>query len=205
VFPIFAAQNNCHRKLKIDFTKEIERCIAVLKNGGTILYPTDTIWGIGCDATNVEAVKKIFKIKQRDENKSMIVLLDDESKLIKYMKEIPSLAFELIEYSVKPLTIIYPDALNLAKNVIAQDGSIAIRIVKDDFCKQLIRKFNKPIVSTSANVSGDDAPQQFSEIKEEIKSSVDYVVNLPDKKNSPTVPSSIIKLEVDGRIKIIRK
>lgn len=188
----------------MNFTSEINKCLTVLINGGVILYPTDTIWGLGCDATNVSAVESIYKIKNRAESKSMIVLLDDESKLIKYIKQVPPMAYDIIEYSQKPLTIIYPGALNVAKNLIAVDGSIAIRIVKDAFCKQLINKLRKPLVSTSANLSGAASPQNFSAISEQIKSQADYIVNLRQQENKISMPSSIISLGIKGEIKIIR-
>lgn len=188
----------------MDFSVEINKCITVLQSGGVILYPTDTVWGIGCDATNETAVDRIYKIKNRNESKSMIALLDDESKLIKYMKQIPAHAFELIEYSQKPLTIIYPSAVNVARNLLAADGSLAIRITKDEFCKQLIYRFRKPIVSTSANISGNDTPQNFNDISTEIKSKVDYVVNLRQQQKTTSQPSSIISLGVNGEVKIIR-
>ena len=189
----------------MDFKFDIEQSLIHLNKGGIILYPTDTIWGIGCDATNEEAVKKIFAIKKRDESKSMILLLDDAGKLLKYIKEVPPLAYDLIECATSPLTIIYPNATNLAKNVMADDDSIAIRIVHDDFCKQLIRKFNKPIVSTSANISGEITPENFAMISDEIKSKVDYVVSIRQKENKKATPSSIIKLGVGGEVKVVRR
>ena len=185
--------------------EEITKAIEILKSGGTILYPTDTIWGIGCDATNKEAVKKVFEIKGRAESKSLIILIDNETKLNRYLKDIPALAYDLIDCSEKPLTIIYSDAKNLAKNVINEDGSIGIRIVKDEFCKKLIEKFGKPIVSTSANISGDPTPECFKEINPIILSRVDYVVNLRQNETSKNQPSGIIKLGMSGEVKVIRK
>jgi L-threonylcarbamoyladenylate synthase len=192
---------NADEKIKEEISKSLE----VLKSGGTILYPTDTIWGIGCDATNEEAVKKVFEIKKRAESKSLIVLLDAPGKLNKYVKEVPSQAWDLIEYSEKPLTIVYPGAVNFAKNIIGTDGTIAIRIVKNDFCIELLRKFGKPLVSTSANISGEDAPLSFNDIDQIILSQVDYVVNLPHEKNKTGKPSAIIKIETNGVIKFLRK
>ncbi|MDP4187533.1 MAG: L-threonylcarbamoyladenylate synthase [Bacteroidota bacterium] len=186
--------------------EEIENALKVLKSGGTILYPTDTIWGLGCDATNAEAVSKIFKIKKRDDSKSMLVLIDSLEHISNYVKEVPSIAYDLIEVAENPLTIIYPNAKNLAANLIPPEGTIGIRIVKDDFCCQLIKKFNKPIVSTSANISGMPFPKSFREISAELLQEVDYVVKW--RQNEPpssAKPSSIIKLEVNGEIKIIRK
>jgi L-threonylcarbamoyladenylate synthase len=184
---------------------EINKCIDVLKQGGTILYPTDTVWGIGCDATNEEAVAKVYKLKKREDSKSMIILLDNEAKLLAYIREVPEQAYDLMDYSEKPITIIYPDAKNLAPNVIADDRSIAIRITKDDFCRRLIEKFRKPIISTSANISGDSAPASFSMINKEIIEGVDYIVNLRQNENHQVSPSTIIKLGLRGEFKIIRK
>jgi L-threonylcarbamoyladenylate synthase len=184
---------------------EIKNAIEVLRSGGIILYPTDTIWGIGCDATNEAAVKKIYDLKQRSDSKSMIILLDNEAKLPSYVQHVPEQAWQLIEYAEKPLTIIYSEAKNLAKNIIAEDGSIGIRITKDEFCKRLIEKFRKPIVSTSANISGENAPASFSQISDEIKRGVDYIVALRQEENKPSTPSTIIKLGIKGEIEIIRK
>lgn len=185
--------------------QEINKAIEVLKNGGTILYPTDTIWGIGCDATNENAVNKILSLKNRSQDKGMLILLDDEKKLLRYVSKVPKIAYDLIRVSEKPLTIIYSNAINLAKNVIPEDGSIAIRIVKDEFCRRLIQKFRKPIVSTSANKSGDKFPATFYEIDKCIKENVDYIVNWRKNEKIKGSPSSIIKLEDNGEIKIIRK
>ncbi len=184
---------------------EVEKALQVLKDGGIILYPTDTIWGIGCDATNEEAVSKIFKIKGREESKSMIVLLDTENKLASYVNNIPEIAYDLIEYAENPLTIIYSGAKNLAKNAIGTDGSIAIRIAKNDFCQQLIQRFRKPIISTSANISGEQSPAKFDEIADEIKESVNYIVDWEQEKSTPKKPSTILKLEPDGKFQFIRK
>ena len=183
---------------------EINKCIEVLKSGGIILYPTDTVWGIGCDATNEDAVNKIYQLKQREDNKSMIVLVANDAMLQKYVVEIPDLAWDIIDISDKPTTIIYPKAKQLAKNVIAENGSIAIRMVKDGFCNQLVHRFNKPIVSTSANISVKPTPNNFSEISSEIKSGVDYVVQ-PTFDSGNHYPSSIIQLGLSGEIKVIRK
>jgi L-threonylcarbamoyladenylate synthase len=177
----------------------------VLKSGGTILYPTDTIWGIGCDATNPKAVRKIYRIKKRIESKNLIVLVEDEERLKKHAGSIPDIAWDLIRSIDTPLTIIYPDGRNLAKNVIAEDGSIAIRIVKNEFCTRLISRFGKPVVSTSANISGQAAPLMFKLISDEIKNEVDYVVNLYQNVLREVKPSTIIKLDVSGEFEIIRK
>ena len=145
-------------------TNEIQKCIQVLKAGGIILYPTDTVWGIGCDATNEDAVKKVYQLKQRDDAKSLIILVANDAMLNKHVKEVPELAWDLIDISNSPTTIIYEGAQNLAKNVIAQNGSIAIRMVKDNFCHQLVYNYRKPIVSTSANISNSPTPLSFNEI-----------------------------------------
>lgn len=185
-------------------TEALQKAIEVLKSGGIILYPTDTIWGIGCDATKAEAVEKVYALKQRKDSKSMIVLLDEEPKLNRYVKDVPGLAWDILEMSEEPLTIIYDDARNLAPNVIAEDGSVGIRVTQDSFCQQLIRKFGKPIVSTSANISGEAAPRNFSEVSENIKQGVDYIVEYRQQETRKAQASKIIKLSNDGRIKILR-
>ena len=177
--------------------EEIKRSADVLRNGGIILYPTDTVWGIGCDATNEAAVQKIFKIKKRNEAKSMIVLVAEAHQVSFYADE-PEVAKDLVEFAEKPLTIIYPKAKGLAKSLIAEDGSIGIRVVKDEFCQQLVNFLHKPIVSTSANVSGEPSPANYAEISDTIKSSVDYVVNLRQEERGKSTPSQIIKIR-DGR------
>ena len=184
---------------------EVNKALEVLKSGGLILYPTDTIWGIGCDATNSKAVDKIFKLKGRDSEKSMIILLDSDSKLPSYVSEIPDVAYDLIEYTERPLTIIYSGAKNLASNAIHKDGSIGIRIVKHDFCQQLIQRFRKPIISTSANVSMLPSPVNFMQITQAIIDGVDYVVNLEQDDLTQKRSSIIMKLEPDGRFAFLRK
>lgn len=184
--------------------QEIQKCLEVLRNGGTILYPTDTIWGIGCDATNRKAVNKIYYLKKRLESKNLIVLLDDPLKLTRYVKTIPDIAWDLMKNVDSPLTIIYPDAQNLAKNVIAEDNSIAIRIVKNEFCIHLIHEFGKPIVSSSANISGEPSPMVFKKISPEITGNVDYVVNLYQDQFQEVKPSRIIKIKANGEFQIIR-
>ena len=185
--------------------EEIQNALAVLRKGGTILYPTDTVWGIGCDARNKDAVAKVFKIKQRAEYKSMVTLVCDHTMLNRYVKDVPEVAWDLIEAADSPLTIIYPDGRMLAQNIIAADGSVGIRIIKDEFCKNLIHKFGKPIVSTSANISGENAPTAFNDIKLDIVNKVDYIVNLRQKEKNDTKPSTIIKVAMNGEFKIIRK
>ena len=185
--------------------QELKKALEVLHKGGTILYPTDTVWGIGCDARSKDAVDKIFKIKQRAEYKSMVVLVCDEKMLNRYVKEVPAAAWDLIEAADSPLTIIYPNGRGLAQNVIAADESVGIRIVKDDFCRDLIHKFGKPIVSTSANISGETAPASFGGIAKEVLNKVDYVVNWRQNEINNTKPSSIISVAMNGEIKIFRK
>lgn len=185
--------------------EDIKKACEILSKGGIIVYPTDTIWGIGCDATNEEAVKKIYAIKQRADSKSMLVLLDSSAKLDYYISDLPDIALDLIEISGKPLTIIYSGAKNLASNLIAEDGSIGIRITQESFSKELCRRFKKPIVSTSANISGKPSPANFSEIELAIISAVDYVVNYRQDDLTKSKPSSIIKLDTGGVLKIIRE
>lgn|SRR5690606_14926021 len=187
------------------FKEEINKALDVLKNGGLILYPTDTIWGIGCDATNQEAVAKVYALKQRTESKSLIILLDTDNKLASYANDIPDVAYDLIEYAENPMTIIFSNAKNLAPNVINEDGSVGIRVTSHDFCKELIQRFRKPIVSTSANISGSPSPKNFSQIDQKIKDGVDYVVDLEQEDMTEKKPSTIIKLEPDGRFAFIRK
>ncbi|SCD19447.1 Sua5/YciO/YrdC/YwlC family protein [Proteiniphilum saccharofermentans] len=184
---------------------DIKKACDILRKGGIILYPTDTIWGIGCDATNEEAVKRIYDLKQRDDTKSMLVLMDNPAKLQTYVKEVPDIAWDLIDLADKPLTIIYDGAKNLAPNLIAPDGSIGIRITAETFSMELCRQFRKPIVSTSANISGDPSPSSFSEIGQTIKEGVDYIVTYRQKEQTKAKPSGIVKLGKDGSIKIIRK
>lgn len=183
---------------------QIDAAIQVLKKGGIILYPTDTVWGIGCDATNEEAVEKVFKLKQRSDSKSLITLAANVDMVCRYVKEMPEIAISLIEVNDKPMTIIYPDAIDLAKNVIAEDGSVGIRVPMSDFCVKLISKFHRPIVSTSANISGAPAPSYFEEIAQEIIDGVDYVVDESCEDNATHSPSQIIKVGVGSEIEIIR-
>lgn len=184
---------------------DIKKACEVLKKGGIILYPTDTIWGIGCDATNEEAVRRIYALKQRDDSKSMLVLMDNPAKLQTYVKEVPDIAWDLIELTDKPLTIIYDGAKNLATNLIAEDGSIGIRITAEAFSMELCRQFRKPIVSTSANISGEPSPATFPQIGQAVRDGVDFIATYRQKEQGKTQPSAIVKLERDGSIKIIRK
>ncbi len=185
--------------------EEILNTVKALKAGKTILYPTDTIWGIGCDATGSRAVQKIYKLKERVESKSLIVLLDSAEKLPDYVEKVPEIAWDLINSIDTPLTIIYPNAKNLAKNVIAKDKTIAIRITKDEFCRRVIEMFKKPVVSSSANISGDPTPLMFNKISSRIIDDVDYIVKLYHNRIKDVKPSTIIKLDVNGEFEIIRK
>lgn len=183
---------------------DIEACLKVLREGGIILYPTDTIWGIGCDATNAAAVSKIYALKNRNEEKSMIILLDDEKKIIKYSDQEQLTIFDYIKGIANPVTIIYNEAKNLAENLINKDGSIGIRVVKDTFCRQLIREFGKPVVSTSSNVSGYPPPAIFNDIDIKMKNGVDYIVQHRQDEDVPGRPSTVIKLNEDGSFAVIR-
>ncbi len=185
---------------------QINKAIEILKTGGVILYPTDTIWGLGCDATNQDAVKKVFAIKQREESKSLVTLVSDLDMLARYVETIPEAALDLIEVNDVPMTIIYPKAIGLANNVVAEDGSVGIRIPMNEFCRQLCFKFRRPIVSTSANISGENPPKGFKDIDPQIKEAVEYVVHPSmEEKNSTHRASQIIKLGANGQIQIIRK
>jgi L-threonylcarbamoyladenylate synthase len=184
---------------------EVNKAFEVLKDGGIILYPTDTIWGIGCDATNTDAVEKILKLKNRPDDKSLIILLDTDAKLQSYVKEVPEVAYDLVEFAENPLTIIYSGAKNLAANAVAADGSIGIRIVRHDFCVQLLQRFRKPIISTSANISGDPSPANFNDISEAILNGVDYVVNWEQDLAAERKASTIMKLDPSGKFSFIRR
>jgi len=188
----------------MDINDDIRKSLEVLQSGGTLLYPTDTVWGIGCDATNYQAVDKIYKIKRRFGSKSLIVLLDSFDSLSAYVKKVPEITFDLLDSIDNPVTIIYSNARNLAPNVIAKDGTIGIRIVKDHFCAELIRQFGRPIVSTSANISGEPTPSVFNQISEEVKNEVDYVVNYRQEIYTLAKPSTIIRLYESGHYTMIR-
>lgn len=187
-----------------DDREEIENTISILKRGGIILYPTDTVWGIGCDATNAAAINKIYTLKKRIETKSLICLVNNVMMLQRHVAEIPKTAENVIKHTEDPTTIIYDNPLRIAENCIAEDNTLGIRIVNDPFCQKLIRKFKKPIISTSANISGKPTPKDFEEISKEILEGVDYIVNLP-LKNKGAKPSTIIKIGSDNTVKIIRK
>ncbi len=185
--------------------EEIKQALDVLHRGGVILYPTDTIWGIGCDATNADAVRRVYEIKRRADSKAMLALVDSEAKVQFYVRDVPEVAWDLIALTTKPLTIIYDGARNLAENLIAPDGSVGIRVTNEPFSKQLCMRFRKAIVSTSANVSGAPAPRNFSEVAVEIREAVDYVVNYRQTDMTAAQPSSIIKLGAGGEVKVIRE
>ena len=185
--------------------EDIRRALDVLNKGGVILYPTDTIWGIGCDATNEEAVSRLYAIKRRTDAKALITLVDSEAKIQGYVREIPDVAWQLIDCSTRPLTIIYDGARHLAPNLLAEDGSVAIRLTREAFSRELCLRFHRPIVSTSANLSGEPSPATFDDISEDIKQAIDYVCTSRRDDCTPARPSSIIKLAANGEVKIIRE
>lgn len=197
--------------------EEIQKAIEVLRAGGVILYPTDTVWGIGCDATNPEAVAKVYAIKNREDSKSLVLLASDMDMICRYVKEVPEMAVQLVEVNDKPMTIIYPDAVAgekgcmkadrhcLAFNTVAEDGTVGIRIPMMDFCQQMVSKFGRPIVSTSANISGEPTPKKFAEISGQIRSAVDHIVEQSLEKGATGQSSSIIKVGLDYSIEIIRQ
>lgn len=184
---------------------EIPEAVRILREGGILLYPTDTVWGLGCDATNPEAVARIFRIKQRDDAKSLITLMNGADMLCRYIRQVPEIAWSLIEVNDKPMTVIYPDATGLAPNVTAEDGSAAVRIPLHDFCLELISAFRKPLISTSANISGTPAPARFSEISGEIRDAADWTAPAAYEAGATGKPSSILKLGLGGEIRIIRE
>lgn len=189
-------------------TEELNKAVKVLREGGIILYPTDTVWGIGCDATNSDAVAKVYQIKKRSDSKSLVLLASDVDMICKYIKEIPEIAMQLIEVNDKPMTIIYPDALTgrygLAENAVAEDGTVGIRIPMMDFCKDLCVKLGRPIVSTSANISGEATPKKYAEISDAIRGAVDHIVDPSLEAGATGLASQIIKVGMDYSIQIIR-
>jgi L-threonylcarbamoyladenylate synthase len=187
------------------FDEDIKESLITLKNGGIILYPTDTIWGLGCDPTNTSAVEKIFRIKSRSGGKSLLVLVNGDQMLERYVKDIPEISFELTGVSDDPITIIYPEGKNLAEGVCSDDGSVGIRICRDEFCNELISRFRKPIVSTSANLSGKPSPDNFSAIEKSLIDQVDYVVKHRQNDRKKQSASPVIKIEKNGTFKIIRQ
>ncbi len=187
-----------------EIKQEIENALEVLKKGGIILYPTDTVWGIGCDATNPQAVERIYKLKKRSDSKAMICLVNSVKMLEQFVDQVPDPAYDVIDHSTKPTTIIYDNPIRVANNLVAEDETLAIRVVKEPFCEQLVYKLRKPLVSTSANISGEPTPNSFAQIAPEILKGVDYVVNLYHSKISDK-PSVIIKIGNDRTVKVIRK
>lgn len=184
---------------------EIKKAVEVLRKGGVILYPTDTVWGIGCDATNAEAVKRVYEIKKRADSKALICLVDSESRLCRYVRNVADVTWDMIELSTKPLTVIFDNATGLAENLLADDGSVGIRVTREEFSKELCYRFQKPIVSTSANISGEPTAMTFDEIDDEIKNAVDYVVRYNQRCKEKHMPSSIIKISASGEFTIIRE
>lgn len=187
------------------FEEDIKNAVDTLKRGGVILYPTDTVWGIGCDATNAKAVQRVYDIKRRADSKALIVLLGSRNDLYRYVDEVPDVAMELLDVSVRPTTVIYDRGINMAENVTAADGSVAIRVSSDRYCRELCRGLRRPLVSTSANISGQPAPAIFREITPDIVNAVDYVAEYRRGDNSRALPSIIIKISADSTFKIIRK
>ena len=185
--------------------EDIRNAINTLRKGGIILYPTDTVWGIGCDATNEEAVRRVYEIKRRDDSKAMICLVDKADRIQRYVRNVPEVAWDIFELATKPTTIILDGAVNLAKNLVADDGSIAIRVTHEEFSKQLCYKLQKPLVSTSANISGEATAQNYRDISPEILHAVDYVCWTRRQEHQPHQPSAIIKLTLQGEVTIIRK
>jgi L-threonylcarbamoyladenylate synthase len=188
----------------LEFENDILVCLETLHRGGIILYPTDSIWGIGCDATNPEAVKKIFNLKQRPASKSMIVLLADQRDINHYTSRPEPYIGEYLRKTTVPTTVIYEGALGLADNLVGEDGTVAIRIVREDFCRHLIKRFRKPLVSTSANISGQQVPENFWAISDEIKKGVDYVVKYRQEDKSPAKPSALIRFNGNGEVIVLR-
>ena len=184
--------------------EEIEKCIEILEQGGLILYPTDTVWGIGCDATNEDSVSRIYSLKKRPDTKTMLCMVASDAMLERHVEKVPDLAYDIMDLAEKPITIVYDHPRGIASNLVAEDNTLAIRVTKNPFCKKLINKFKKPIVSTSANIGGKPTPRSFSEIDQHILKGVDYVVNLK-REGTQESPSSIIKLGNDGRVKVIRE
>lgn len=190
--------------LSPDFQQDIDRSLAVLQKSGLILYPTDTIWGVGCDATNAAAVSKVFALKQRAETRSLIVLMADEKDILKYTSQPDLRIFDFLHTVTKPTTVIYEGAVGLADNLIGADGTVAIRLVDDPFCRHLVKRFRKPIVSTSANISGEPSPQNFAAIDQQIKQGVDYIVHHRQDDTTPREPSAIVRWNRDGTVTVLR-
>lgn len=191
-------------RLSPESKEDIRRAVEVMNKGGVILYPTDTIWGLGCDATNADAVRRIYEIKQRTDAKALISLVDSETKVQFYVKEVPEVAWDVMELSERPMTVVFDGGRNLAPNLLAEDGSVAIRITKEAYSKELCMRMKRAVVSTSANISGQPAPRCFSEISEEIKGAVDYICTSRQDEPPTQTASSIIKLGAGGEVTIIR-
>ncbi|MDR1865901.1 MAG: threonylcarbamoyl-AMP synthase [Bacteroidales bacterium] len=187
------------------YQNDVQQSVSVLKNGGVILYPTDTVWGIGCDATHAPAIERIYAIKRRASQQSLLTLALDTEMLQNHVSTVPDVALQLLASACRPVSIIYPDAKNLPQNLVADDGSIGIRLPGDPFCRELIRAFGKPVVSTSANISGTPAPGMFDDICDEIRRAVDYIVRWRQDDRRPAEASSVIKVERDNTFRIIRK
>lgn len=185
--------------------EDIRAAVECMRQGGVILYPTDTVWGIGCDATNEEAVARVYRIKQREEAKAMICLVDSDVRLQRYVRDVPEVAWQVMDVAVRPTTVILDGAAGLARNLLAEDGSVALRITREEFSRELCYRFQKPLVSTSANISGEPAPANYCDIAPEILSAVDYVCFSRRGEKKPHTPSCIIKIANDGEVKIIRK
>lgn len=185
--------------------EDIKNAVEVMRQGGVILYPTDTVWGIGCDATNAEAVAKVYKIKHRDDSKALICLVDSDVRLQRYVRDVPEVAWQVMELATKPTTVILDNAVNLAPNLVAEDGSIAMRITSEPFSKELCYRFQKPVVSTSANFSGQSAAENYRDIDPALLEAVDYVCFARRQEKNPHTPSSILRIRPDGQVEIIRK
>lgn len=188
-----------------EIAEDIRTAVQTLRQGGLILYPTDTIWGIGCDASNEEAVKRIFRLKRREDSKAMICLVDSANRMQRYLRGVPDVAWDLVEYADKPLTLILDGAVNLAPSLIAEDGSVGLRVTRENISHELCYRFERAVVSTSANISGEPSPACFDEISDEIKQGVDYIMRSRQNDTSKGKPSQIIKLGLDGQVRIIRK
>ena len=189
----------------MNIQEDIKKAVEVMRAGGVILYPTDTVWGIGCDATNADAVARVYDIKKRDDTKAMICLVDSDVRMQRYVRNVPEVAWNVMELATKPTTVIFDNAVNLADNLIAEDGSIAMRITGEPFSKELCYRFQKPIVSTSANISGEAAAENYRDISEELLNAVDYVCFSRRQEHKPHAPSSIIRIRTNGEVEIIRK
>ena len=193
-----------NNKYDQNIINEVNESLGVIKRGGLLLYPTDTVWGIGCDATNADAIDKIYALKKRKESKALICLVSDMKMLNQFVEEIPEVAYNILKYADQPTTIIYDKPIRVAENLVGEDNTLGIRIVQDEFCRSLIKKMGRPLVSTSANISGEKTPMRFPEISQPILEEVDYIVNL-QRKHKSTKSSTIIRLSNDGQVKVLRK